>query len=124
MLIIKETKIQNISKNKFEELKITFIVKKEDYSNELEQKLFQLNRDWSLWALVFEDIWCWDDENRNKLLQDLDFFIRKYVEKIWGEYENEKLVIYKRYWITTRKDLTINQLKYEIETYKTWLNYE
>lgn len=45
MIKILETKIHSVGKNKFEELKVSFLIKKEDYTREVEEQLFQLSRD-------------------------------------------------------------------------------
>lgn len=54
MIKILETKIHSVGKNKFEELKVCFLIKKEDYTPEIEQKLFQLSRDGESGALAFQ----------------------------------------------------------------------
>lgn len=71
MIKILETKIHSVAKNKFEELKVTFLIKKEDYSTETEQELFQLSRDGELGVLVFQGVEVREQLNKSKLLQDL-----------------------------------------------------
>jgi len=129
MITIKDTKIWNISKNKFQDLKISFVIKKEDYDPDMENKLYKLCEDWSLWVLVFqwteftEDTWKNYNQIKNELLQKLDFFIKQYWEKEIVNIEDLKIDLYKRYWVESRSELNIEQLKKEVESFKFWLIY-
>ena len=129
MITIKDTKIWNISKNKFQDLKISFVIKKEDYDPDMENKLYKLCEDWSLWVLVFqwteftEDTWKNYNQIKNELLQKLDFFMKQYWEKEIVNIEDLKIDLYKRYWVESRSELNIEQLKKEVESFKFWLIY-
>lgn len=122
MIKIKETKITNVTKNKYQELKITFLIKKEDYNWDLEDKIFELSKDWILWAFVFQEIEIKEEKSLSKLLSNLHFFMWRYCEMIGSTLEDEKTRIYKKYNINSRSSLTIDQLEYEIDSYKAWCN--
>ena len=124
MIKITETKIHSVNKNKFEELKVSFLIKKEDYTSEIEQQLFQLSRDGNLGVLAFQSTEIWNQLDRNILLRDLQFFMERYIEKIGGNLEKEKQRLYKKYEIDSRARMTLEQLQYEIDSYKTGINYE
>jgi len=127
MLKIKETKLTNIKKNKFEEITITFHIKKEDYSEQDEKLLYELYRNWNYWVLVFQDVefndntWKSDKEIKSKKLQHLVLLMEQYKDKEWTSIEELKKQMYLKYWIQSRTELTIEQLEKEIESYKFWL---
>lgn len=124
MLKILETKVHSVNKNKYEELRVSFLIKKEDYTPEIEQEFFRLSRDGECGALVFQWVENFEKVDRNKLLQDLWFFMIKYIEKVGGSIEQEKQRIYKKYKIKSRTEMTHLELQYEIDSYKAWLNYD
>lgn len=130
MIKIYETRIASVNKNTHKELKVSFIIKPEDYTIEQEDLFYDLKNNWTLWAFIFqwteftENTWKSDQEIKNKLLQDLAFFMTKYAEKELCEIENLKQDLYKKYWVESRTELTIEQLKKEVDSYKAWLMYE
>ena len=87
MIKITETKIVNITKNKFKDLKISFTIKKEDLTPELENKLFDLCEWGNLLAMWIQETEFTEDtglserEIKNKLLRKLAFLMVKYAEK-------------------------------------------
>ena len=127
MLKIKETKLTNIKKNKFEEITITFHIKKEDYSKQDEELLYKLFRNWNYWVLAFQDVefndntWKSDKEIKSKKLQYLALIMEKYKDKEWTSIEELKKQMYLKYWVQSRADLSIEQLDREIDSYKFWL---
>jgi len=126
MIKLWDIKLVNINKNKFKDLKITFHIKREDYTTDIENKLFELCENASILAIWIqetdftEDTWKTDREIKNKLLQDLAFYMQKYAEKEICNIEDLKKDIYKRYWIESRSELNIKDLKKEVESYKAW----
>jgi hypothetical protein len=56
MIQINETKVHNVRKNTHREIIVQFIIKPEDYTLEMENKLYDLKNDGTLLALAFQEI--------------------------------------------------------------------
>ena len=130
MIKIFETKIASVNKNTHKELKVSFIIKPEDYTIEQENMFYDLKNNWTIWAFAFQETEFTEDtgksekEIKNKLLQDLAFYMSKYSEKEIIDIENLKQDLYKKYWVASRSELSIIDLKKEVDSFKAWLLYD
>ena len=119
---MKDIKINNLKLNARNEISFKITVKEWDYSlQELELlKRAEINGD----MLDINIVWLvnWDIEKQNKAnLVKLNWIMLTYCEKAWINIEDEKQRLYKRYNITSRKQLLPWNIENEIESYKMWL---
>ena len=121
MIQILESKLTNVSKNKYQEIKISFLIKKEDYNNEMEENIYSLCENGSIWALVFNPIELTDNKSKSELLSTLHFFMEKYSEKEWTDINKYKQDIYQEFWVKSRSELSTRDIWILIERYKTGL---
>lgn len=123
MIKIKETKVQSVTKNTYKEIKVSFLIKPEDYTQEIEDYLYDLKNNGNLGALVFAPTEFKQEESKSELLSSLHFFMQKYSEKEWSSIDKYKEDIYKEFWVNSRTELQEENIKLLIERFKTWLQF-
>lgn len=101
---------------------ITLNIKEEDLGKKQRDILEELWKNGESLAWVFVDFQKEKKEKNN--LSTLHFFMEKYAEKENISIETEKQRLYKKYSINSRRELTKEQINYEIESYKAWLEYD
>ncbi len=124
MIKILETRLSNIRKDKYQTLTISFQIKKEDYTAELEKELYDLMEQWSYWVLAFQEAQYAVTKDRNKLIQHLVVLMNKYSEEKWVDIEDLKSELYRVYNVKSRSELRIDQLEEQIEVFKNGLLYD
>ena len=125
MITIQETKINWIRKNKYQDLSVTLLIKKEDYTKEMEDKLFESCADWTSYTCVLLEFQSERQETEqdkiSKLRQTLAYKMELYCNKEnidkWEELDR----LYKRHNIISRTELTLQQLQNEIASYEAGL---
>ena len=108
--------------NARDELVFKITCKAGDYTPAELQLIKNAEVNWDMLDLQFTWLTNWDQEkNRKDKIQKLVFLMQTYCEKSNSDIEQEKQNIYTRNKVKSRSELTISQLEYEIDLYKTWL---
>jgi len=129
MIKINETKVHSVKKNTHRELSVTFLIKPEDYTAEIENLFYDLKNNGNLWAFVFnateftEDTGKSESQVRNEMISKLAFLMNKYAEKEWEDIESLKQTLYNKYWVTSRTQLSNEQLKKELDSFEAGLYF-
>lgn len=120
-IILKEALVLSPSMTSRKELKFTLKIKPEDYSIEAMGEVFDAFEKWNSVAVVMTPFQTQEIDKMPKLRQRLAILIKDYCEKE-GYNENEELErLYLRNDITSRMDLTEEQLRKEVDKYEAWL---
>lgn len=106
-----------------ENLVFTIKIKKTDYTEWMRQFIFDSYNEWK--TLDFEIVWM-DDKNDelNKLRQRLALVMKEYSQKVKEPIEPLKNAVYSRYKVSSRSELTREQLEECIRFYQDWILYD
>ena len=125
---IKECVLRNVRILKNWGLSISFELKKEDLTEELRKRIEEAWQTSEVLAWVFVSFWeeenkIFEKNSKTENLSKLHFLMEKYCEKEGITLFDEIQKIYKKYNVTSRRDLTEKDLENEIESYKLGLYY-
>lgn len=125
---IKECVFRNVRILKNWGLSINFELKKEDLTDELRKRIEEAWQTSEVLAWVFVSFWeeenkIFEKNSKTENLSKLHFLMEKYCEKEGITLFDEIQKIYKKYNVTSRRDLTEKDLENEIESYKLGLYY-
>lgn len=125
---IKECVLRNVRILKNWWLSINFELKKEDLTDELRKRIEGAWQTSEVLAWVFVSFWeeenkIFEKNSKTENLSKLHFLMEKYCEKEGITLFDEIQKIYKKYNVTSRRDLTEKDLENEIESYKLGLYY-
>ncbi len=106
-----------------ENLVFTIKIKKTEYTEAMRQFIFNTYNEWK--TLDFEVVWM-DDKNDEipKLRQRLAMIMSEYSQKTKTSEEANKKLLYTRYNVQSRTELTRNQLEEAIRFYSDWIFYD
>lgn len=108
-----------------ENLVWTYKCKKWDYTEWMKSFIFDCYNKWN--TVDNEIVWLDDNPDKDimiKLRWNLGALMNEYCQKVKINIESEKQVLYKRNGVTTRLDLTREQLESEIDKYRSGLYYD
>ena len=125
---IKECVLRNVRILKNWGLSISFELKKEDLTEELRKRIEEAWQTSEVLAWVFVSFWeeenkIFEKNSKTENLSKLHFLMEKYCEKEGLTLFDEIQKIYKKYNVTSRRDLSEKDLENEIESYKLGLYY-
>lgn len=125
---IKECVFRNVRILKNWGLSINFELKKEDLTDELRKRIEEAWQTSEVLAWVFVSFWeeenkIFEKNSKTENLSKLHFLMEKYCEKEGITLFDEIQKIYKKYNVTSRRDLSEKDLENEIESYKLGLYY-
>ena len=125
---IKECVFRNVRILKNWGLSINFDLKKEDLTEDLRKRIEEAWQTSEVLAWVFVSFWeeenkIFEKNSKTENLSKLHFLMEKYCEKEGITLFDEIQKIYKKYNVTSRRDLTEKDLENEIESYKLGLYY-
>ena len=125
---IKECVFRNVRILKNWGLSINFELKKEDLTEDLRKRIEEAWQTSEVLAWVFVSFWeeenkIFEKNSKTENLSKLHFLMEKYCEKEGITLFDEIQKIYKKYNVTSRRDLTEKDLENEIESYKLGLYY-
>lgn len=126
MIEIKEAIVNSVRPLKNRSIAVTLWIKSEDISK---QDIEKLNDCWTMEtpvALVIQDFEknnAVDEEKErlNKKKTRLEMLITEYCEKTFSNKNEELERLYKKYWVTSRRELTETQLNECIDSYEAGL---
>ena len=119
---MRDAKVTNYKIDSRDTLTFKITLKVEDYTVAERELLKWADNNWN--TLDLDIIWLvnWDkDKQKKKKIQQLVMNMNSYAEKSNEDIEKLKQELYNRYNVASRKDLTLEQLDYEIESYKFWI---
>ena len=106
-----------------ENLVFTLKLKKSDYNDATRQFIFDCYNSWK--TVDFEVVGLWEkDDEIPKLRQRLWLVMDEYSQKTKTPLESLKNSLYLRYKVTSRKELSREQLEEAIRFYQDGLTYE
>lgn len=125
---IKECVLRNVRILKNWGLSINFELKKEDLTEDIRKRIEEAWQTSEVLAWVFVSFWeeenkIFEKNSKTENLSKLHFLMEKYCEKEGITLFDEIQKIYKKYNVTSRRDLTEKDLENEIESYKLGLYY-
>ena len=99
--------------------------KPEDFTEEVRNAIFDASDNWTPLALVLAEFqWERKEDPLPKMRSKLAFIMKQYAEKQWMNENDILQKLYLRHWVTSRTELTEEQLKEEIDRYEAGLNYD
>lgn len=117
---MKEIKFTKCIINERDEMICNFLCKKEDYTTQEWQLLKNAKNNWDLLDLTFTWLKEWNqDQERKSKLQQLAMNMTTYSDKFNVKLDLLTNLLYKKYDITSRRQLKDSDLDAEIEMYKT-----
>jgi len=121
-MLFKDSGIYSPKIDSSQNLVFTIKVKKDDYTQGMQQFIFDCFNEWK--TLDFEIVWM-DDKNDEipKLRQRLALVMSEYAQKTKTSEEDVKTGLYTRYRVESRKELTRDQLEEAIQFYQDWVWY-
>lgn len=122
-MLLKDSGIFSPRVDSSENLVFTIKIKKEDYTEWMRQFIFNSFNEWK--TLDFEIVWM-DDKNDEipRLRQRLALTMNEYTRKTKTSEESNKKLLYIRYNVTSRTELTREQLEEAIRFYSDWIIYD
>jgi len=122
-MILKDSGIFSPKIDSSQNLVFTVKVKKEDYTQAMQQFIFDCYNQGK--SLDLEVVWLKEETNEiPKLRQRLAMVMQEYSLKVKIEDELAKNNLYARYNVHSRTELTREQLEEAIRFYQDWLLYE
>lgn len=125
MIQIEELQLYSVNKNVNKQIIIKLIVNPEDYTPELEDLLYESSQNKKTFACVLQEFQ--QEEPKQPTIWEkrvkLDYLMKQYCEKESLWFQTHLWSFYSKYWITSRTQLTEEQLDEEIKSYQAWLNY-
>ena len=119
---MKDIKITNFKLNEREELTCKITIKDWDYTIAERELLKNAVRNWDM--LDFEIVWLvsWDiEQHKKKKLIALNMNMTTYCEKSNLSITEEIAELRHKYNVTSRKDMDIEDIEREVESYKMWI---
>lgn len=123
--MLKDIKITKAIINERKELSINILVKEWDYSME-EHELLRMAKiegnslDFEIVGFAKSDVW----EEIVKARQQLALVMNDYAQTFHKKIETVKEELYNKYNVNSRQELTLVELQYEIESYRTAIRTE
>lgn len=122
-MILKDSGVFSPKIDSSQNLVFTIKVKKEDYTTAMQQFIFDCYNQWK--TLDFEIVWLKEETNElPKLRQRLAMVMSEYAQKTKTLEETNKKLLYIRYNIKSRTELTREQLEEAIRFYTDWILYD
>ena len=124
-MILRDSAIHSPKVDSSENLVFTIKIKKEDYTEWMRQFIFNSYNEWK--TLDLEVVWmdiAPDPDIMIKLRWDLGSLMNMYCQGAKIDIKEEVQRLYNRNWVTTRLDLTREQLETEIQKYRAWVYFE
>ncbi len=122
-MIFKDSGVFSPKIDSSQNLVFTIKVKKEDYTPAMNQFIFDCYNQWK--TLDFEIVWLKEETNElPKLRQRLAMVMSEYAQKTKTLEETNKKLLYIRYNIKSRTELTREQLEEAIRFYTDWILYD
>ena len=124
-MLLKDSAIHSPKVDSSENLVFTIKIKKEDYTEWMRQFIFNSYNEWK--TLDLEVVWMAvapDPDIMTKLRWDLGSLMNIYCQGAKIDIKAECHKLYKRNGVTTRLDLTREQLESEIQKYRAWVYFE
>jgi len=119
---MKDIRITSFRLNSRNELSCRIVIKDWDYTIAEKELLRQAENDWNLLDLNIVWLVNWEQEqNKKKKLQILNMSMLTYAEKSWYSMDFLKQTLFNRYWVISRKDMNIEDIEREIDTYRLWI---
>ncbi len=122
-MILKDSGVFSPKIDSSENLVFTLKIKKTDYTDGMRQFIFDCYNQWK--TLDFEIVWLKEETNElPKLRQRLAMVMSEYAQKTKTLEETNKKLLYIRYNIKSRTELTREQLEEAIRFYTDWILYD
>lgn len=124
-MILRDSAIHSPKVDSSENLVFTIKIKKEDYTEWMRQFIFNSYNEWK--TLDLEVVWMAvapDPDIMTKLRWDLGSLMNMYCQGAKIDIKEEVQRLYNRNSVTTRLDLTREQLETEIQKYRAWVYFE
>lgn len=124
-MILRDSAIHSPKVDSSENLVFTIKIKKEDYTEWMRQFIFNSYNEWK--TLDLEVVWMAvapDPDIMTKLRWDLGSLMNMYCQGAKIDIKEEVQRLYNRNSVTTRLDLTREQLESEIQKYRAWVYFE
>ena len=102
----------------------TIKIKSEDWNEATKTLFYNAYNEWKTLDLEVVGMAETDPDIMIKLRWNLGALMNEYCQKVKINIESEKQVLYKRNGVTTRLDLTREQLESEIDKYRSGLYYD
>ena len=102
----------------------TIKIKSEDWNESTKTLFYNAYNEWKTLDLEVVGMAETDPDIMIKLRWNLGALMNEYCQKVKINIESEKQVLYKRNGVTTRLDLTREQLESEIQKYRAWVYFE
>ena len=119
---MKDTKISNFKLNERDEISFKVTIKDTDYTIWEREIIKEACKNWDTLDLEIIGLVKWDEENQKKSkLQQLALNMQTYCDKTNESIEWHTKIIYKKYNVTTRKDMLLEDIVREIDSYKMWI---
>lgn len=119
---MKDLKITNFKLNEREELTCKLTIKEWDYTIAERELLKNAVKNWDM--LDFEIVWLvsWDvEQHKKKKIQQLCMNMTTYAEKAGICLQEVEATVKNKYKVSSRKDMNIEDIEREIESYKMWI---
>lgn len=116
---MKDIKINNFKINSREEVTFKVTVKEWDYSKGEIELLKMSEIEWGMLDIEITWLVKWDeDKNKKSKLQQLALIMQTYSDKSNHSIEELTTNLYWKYHVTTRKDMNIEDIEKEIDSYR------
>ena len=119
---MQDTKISNYKLDERDILTFKVTIKEWDYTVAERELLKNATKNWD--TLDIDIVWLvsWDEEKYKKSkLQQLALNMQTYCDKANESIEAETNKLYLKYKVNSRKQMNIEDITKEIETYKMWI---
>ena len=124
-MILRDSAIHSPKVDSSQNLVFTVKVKKEDYTQAMQQFIFDSYNEWKTLDLEVVGMAVAPDKDLMiKLRWDLWSLMNIYCQGAKIDIKEEVQRLYNRNWVTTRLDLTREQLESEIQKYRAWVYFE
>lgn len=122
-MLLKDSGVFSPKIDSSENLVFTLKIKKTDYTDWMRQFIFDCYNQWK--QLDLEVVWLVEKNDEiPKLRQRLALIMKEYAHKMWDSSESIENLLYFRYTVKSRTELTREQLEECIRFYQDWLLYD
>lgn len=121
-MLLKDSGIFSPRVDSSENLVFTIKIKKEDYNEAMRQFIFNSYNEWK--TLDFEIVGMAEEDVLPKLRQRLAMVMSEYSQKVKEPLEPLKNALYSRYKVSSRSELTREQMEECIRFYQDWILYD
>ncbi len=122
-MLLKDSGVFSPKIDSSENLVFTLKIKKTDYTDWMRQFIFDCYNQWK--QLDLEVVWLIEKNDEiPKLRQRLALIMKEYAHKMWDSSESIENLLYFRYTVKSRTELTREQLEESIRFYHDWLLYD